>query len=257
MKPCPRSFPNKKFRNILLRTGLLSITPRGPKLCAVFVILFVVWITYIASFCGDLLDLDCWRGERVSIVETSSLSNHYDPSVAGQEILVYDFAGVRSLKFGSIHNVRQATAVIGDPDIFTIPVLCHMAAAILCLPSGPPRRVLIFGMGGGALPAFVQKQFPAAHIDVVDLEPEVVRLALAHFNVRQTASLDVTIADGRRWVDALPAGGLPAAARYDIVVQACTSPRSRVICRLGSPRSDLITAWQGIADPAPPSTARD
>eukprot|EP00291_Cryptomonas_curvata_P011338 CAMPEP_0172203826 /NCGR_PEP_ID=MMETSP1050-20130122/31535_1 /TAXON_ID=233186 /ORGANISM="Cryptomonas curvata, Strain CCAP979/52" /LENGTH=125 /DNA_ID=CAMNT_0012882155 /DNA_START=150 /DNA_END=523 /DNA_ORIENTATION=+ len=125
------------------------------------------------------MDADCWRGEMVSTVETSKLSNSYDPSVAGQSIIVYDFAGVRSLKFGSMHNVRQATAVIGDPDIFTIPVLCHMAAAIMALCPVPPRRVLIFGMGGGAIAAFLQKQYPAAHLDIVDLEPEVVRLALA------------------------------------------------------------------------------
>jgi spermidine synthase len=98
----------------------------------------------------------------------------------------------------------------------------HMAAAILVLCPAPPRRVLIFGMGGGAIPAFVQKQFPSAMLDVVDLEPEVVRLALAHFNLRRGPLLNVTLADGRRWVDALPAAGLPAAARYDLVVQdAC------------------------------------
>ena len=193
-----------------------------PKIFAVLFFLLFVLTVYILNFCGDLMDADCWRGERVSVVETATLSNNYDPSVAGQTILVYDFAGVRSLKFGSIHNVRQATAVLGDPDIFTIPVLCHMAAAILVLSPAPPRRVLIFGMGGGAIPAFVQKQFPHAHIDIVDLDPQVVRLAFAHFNVRRTPALNVTIADGRRWLDAIPAAGLPVAARYDVVVQdAC------------------------------------
>ena len=128
---------------------------RRPALAVCGVLLLVLaWVLYTAAVCRS--DGDCWLGERVRMVSESALSPHYDPGEANQRILIYDFAGVRSLKFGSLTHVRQATAVVGDSNKFTMPISCHMAAAVLVLCPLPPKRILIFGMGGGMLPAYVQ-----------------------------------------------------------------------------------------------------
>lgn len=144
--------------------------------------------------------------------------------------------------------MRQSSAVLGDPDIFTMPVACHLAAAILTLCDQPPKRVLIFGMGGGMLPAFVQHHFPDAHITVVDLEKEVVRLALDHFNVKKTKSLETVISDGRRWMNAFVQGGLPASQRYDLIIQdACAGhPCSLVTAEAYAAYRDAALTDRGI-----------
>lgn len=170
------------------------------------------------------------------MVAESHLSSNYDPDEANNRILIYDFAGVRTLKFGSLSHVRQAAAVVGDTNRFTMPIACHLAAAVLVLSAQPPKRILIFGMGGGMLPAFVQHQFQKAHITVVDLEKEVVSLALEHFNVKSSPQLEVVISDGRRWLNQLPERGVPADQRYDLIIQdACAGhPCSLVtveVCR--------------------------
>ena len=182
--------------------------------------LVALWAVYTLATCG--FDGDCWLGERVRMVAESHLSSSYDPSEASSRILIYDFAGVRTLKFGSLSHVRQSSAIIGDTNKFTMPIACHLAAAVLVLAARPPTRILIFGMGGGMLPAFVQQQYQKAHITVVDLENEVVRMALEHFNVKSSSDLEVVISDGRRWLDQLPDGGVPADQRYDLIIQdAC------------------------------------
>ena len=171
----PRSVGAKGKRGSPLWAGSGRCPQRRPWLagCAG---LLLVWVLYTWAACGS--DGDCWLGERVRMVTESTLSANYDSDEARNKILVYDFAGVRTLKFGSLSHVRQSSAILGDANKFTMPIACHLAAAVLVLCPQPPKRVLIFGMGGGMLPAFVQHQFPNAYLTVVDLEREVVRLAL-------------------------------------------------------------------------------
>jgi spermidine synthase len=234
-----RSADAKGKRRRMLWAELQRCLPRRSGLagCAGVVLL---WVLYTWAVCG--LDGDCWLGERVRMVTDSKLSANYDPDEARNKILIYDFAGVRTLKFGSLSHVRQSTAVLGDADKFTMPVACHLAAAVLVLCPQPPKRVLIFGMGGGMLPAFVQHQFSNTHLTVVDLEREVVRLALEYFNVKASSRLEVVISDGRKWIDKLPRDGLAVHERYDLIIQdACA----------GHPCS-LVTSegYQGLRDRA-------
>jgi len=112
-----------------------------------FAVVALLWVLYTWAACGS--DGDCWLGERVVMVTESKLSANYDPDEAGKKIMIYDFAGVRTLKFGSLSHVRQASAILGDATKFTMPIACHLAAAVLVLCPKPPNRVLIFGMGGG------------------------------------------------------------------------------------------------------------
>eukprot|EP00802_Teleaulax_amphioxeia_P020773 Tamp_21073.p1 GENE.Tamp_21073~~Tamp_21073.p1 ORF type:complete len:370 (-),score=44.90 Tamp_21073:15-1124(-) len=231
----PRSVGAKGKRGSPLWAELGRCPQRRPWLagCAG---LLLLWVLYTWAACGS--DGDCWLGERVRMVTESTLSANYDSDEARNKILVYDFAGVRTLKFGS--HVRQSSAILGDANKFTMPIACHLAAAVLVLCPQPPKRVLIFGMGGGMLPAFVQHQFPNAYLTVVDLEREVVRLALEHFNVKKSSRLEVEISDGRKWIDKLPRDGLAVNERYDLIIQdACA----------GRPCS-LVTAegYQGLRD---------
>ena len=136
----------KGKRRRQLCAEMRACPPRRPWLFS-FAVVALLWVLYTWAACGS--DGDCWLGERVVMVTESKLSANYDPDEAGKKIMIYDFAGVRTLKFGSLSHVRQASAILGDATKFTMPIACHLAAAVLVLCPKPPNRVLIFGMGGG------------------------------------------------------------------------------------------------------------
>ena len=44
-----------------------------------------------------------------------------------------------------------------------------------------PQNVLIVGLGGGSLPRALAAMLPATHIDVVEIDPAVTRVARSYF----------------------------------------------------------------------------
>lgn len=65
-----------------------------------------------------------------------------------------------------------------------------------------PRRILVVGLGGGAMPMFLRTVVPEAHIDVVDIDPDVVTVAKDYFGFREDERLRAHVADGRGFVEA-------------------------------------------------------
>ena len=77
-----------------------------------------------------------------------------------------------------------------------------------------PRRILVLGLGGGALSNYFYGRMPGLELDAVDIDPEVVRLAQAFFAV-PTADprYRVHVADARLFLQRAP-----AEARWDMIV---------------------------------------
>jgi spermidine synthase len=73
------------------------------------------------------------------------------------------------------------------------------------------KKVLIVGLGGGSIPKKLQKEFPSMEIDVVEIDPEVVRIARSHFNVRETKNLRLHAQDGRMFLTRTP-------HQYDVIM---------------------------------------
>lgn len=63
-----------------------------------------------------------------------------------------------------------------------------------------PRRLLVIGLGGGTLIRLFHARLPHAHIDVVEIDPEVVRLAEAWFGIVPGPRLRVITDDGVRFI---------------------------------------------------------
>jgi spermidine synthase len=59
------------------------------------------------------------------------------------------------------------------------------------------KNILIIGLGGGSIPKRLQKTFPSLQIDVVEIDPEVVRIARDQFSVRESKNLRLHTQDGR------------------------------------------------------------
>jgi len=123
----------------------------------------------------------------------------YEKASAYSTIVVTDEGdGMRALRFGR-NGVRQSLVKQGDPDYLGLPYT-QVALAGLAL-TGDPRRILVVGLGGGTLPAFLHRHYPDATIDAVDIDPEVVFVAKEFFGFRENERLRVHIADGRKFIE--------------------------------------------------------
>ena len=59
-----------------------------------------------------------------------------------------------------------------------------------------PARVLVVGLGGGSLPNYIHAAFPLSNVHVVELDPQVARVAADQFAFRPDERLTVTTGDG-------------------------------------------------------------
>jgi spermidine synthase len=63
-----------------------------------------------------------------------------------------------------------------------------------------PARVLVIGLGGGSIPLALAELYPQAHIDVVEIDEAVVRVAERFFSFTETERLQVAVSDARVFV---------------------------------------------------------
>ena len=89
----------------------------------------------------------------------------------------------------------------------------RMAMAALLL-NPQPDSILVAGLGGGTLPDALADLLPEARIDVVEVDPAVVRAAQRHFGFRESERMRVHVADARVFAKRALARG----ARYDLLI---------------------------------------
>ncbi len=108
--------------------------------------------------------------------------------------------GLRTLHFGSawIQGAMQVDA----PWALALEYTRTMMACLLLREAQHfPRRVLLIGLGAGALTKFLYRHCPDAHLTVVELEPEVVEVARTSFQLPpDDARLRVVIGEGADYV---------------------------------------------------------
>ena len=119
-------------------------------------------------------------------------------STFGTIVVVDEADGTRALRFGR-HGARQSAWRPDDPEHLVLPYVEVVLTGLALSPD--PRRILVVGLGGGTLPSFLHRHYPAAHIDVVDIDPEVVDVARKYFGFREDAKLRAHVADGRKFIE--------------------------------------------------------
>lgn len=116
-----------------------------------------------------------------------------------REVLVYETGGVRCMCFTrqcrlgrqSCHDTRQPNRIV-----MNYPRM--MLASLYVEPR--PRSVLIIGLGGGTVPRLLSQLLPQARIDVVEIDPAVVRVASRYFDFAASERLRVIESDARVYV---------------------------------------------------------
>src|SRR5690348_15349887 len=125
----------------------------------------------------------------------------YDKASAYNNIIVTeDDDGLRVLRFERA-GARQSIAKPGDPTYlgFAYTRTAFVALGLVA----EPRRIMIVGLGGGTMPMFLHHYYPAATIDVVDIDPEVVNVSKEYFGFREDETLHAHIGDGRKFVESV------------------------------------------------------
>ena len=104
----------------------------------------------------------------------------------------------------------QSRINIREPDDLVLIYSKMMVAALLLNPM--PKRILLIGLGGGTLSNFMNRLYPQAFIDVVEIDRKVIDLAKKFFNLNEKSNYRVHQEDGRRFAQNMLGKGA-----YDLI----------------------------------------
>lgn len=149
-----------------------------------------------------------WRPLLLSailVVLTSSVAIAAEPKLIHERSSKYskilvadDDRGLRTLYFDDL-STRQSVIKIGDPEHLELAYTRTMLVGLAV--HDKPQRVLVVGLGGGTLPAWLHRHFPRTLVDVVEIDPEVVDVAKKFFNFRPDEKLKAHVQDGRKFIE--------------------------------------------------------
>ena len=130
-----------------------------------------------------------------------------------REVLVYENGDVRCMCFTRNCRVgRQSCLDTRHPNRMVMHYPQLMLGALYVNPA--PRSVLIIGLGGGTLPRALRQLLPDVRIDVVEIDPAVVRVANRYFDFAASDKTRVIESDGRVYVKR----ALRTEQRYDLIM---------------------------------------
>src|SRR5690349_21786145 len=130
-----------------------------------------------------------------------------------REVLVYENGDVRCMCFTRSCRVgRQSCINTKYPDRMVMHYPQMMLGALYV--NSAPQSVLIVGLGGGTLPRALRQLLPNVKIDVVEIDPAVVRVAHRYFDFASSDKTRVIETDGRVYVKR----ALRAGQHYDLIM---------------------------------------
>jgi spermidine synthase len=130
-----------------------------------------------------------------------------------REVLVYESGDVRCMCFTRHCRVgRQSCMDKRNPDRIVMNYPKMMLGALFVNPA--PRSVLVIGLGGGTIPRALRQLLPETRIDVVEIDPAVVRVASRYFGFEPGDKTQVIESDGRVYVKRT----LRGTQRYDLIM---------------------------------------
>ncbi|MDG4549046.1 MAG: fused MFS/spermidine synthase [Candidatus Contendobacter sp.] len=130
-----------------------------------------------------------------------------------RNILVYEEDEQRCMSFTRNHQTaRQSCQSLDDPSQFVFSYTKMMMGALYLNPR--PGSILIVGLGGGVLPTALSRMFPDAGIDIVEIDPAVVKVARQFFGFNPGSNVRVFEEDGRVFVKRAGRSN----RRYDLIM---------------------------------------
>ncbi|MDS4031439.1 MAG: fused MFS/spermidine synthase [Candidatus Contendobacter sp.] len=130
-----------------------------------------------------------------------------------RNILIYEEDEQRCMSF-TRHNqtARQSCQSLDDPNQFVFSYTKMMMGALYLNPH--PKSILIVGLGGGILPTALSRMLPDTRIDIVEIDPAVVKVARQFFGFNPGSNVRVFEEDGRVFIKRAGRSD----RRYDLVM---------------------------------------
>ncbi len=114
-------------------------------------------------------------------------------------IYVFKEGPIITLTFG--HNRALYTETVYDTrDELALPSRYTRYMTAVLAYAGDVDRILEIGFGGGRTAWYLHRTMPDLEVTSVELDPEVFELAKRHFGVRLERNFNVSIEDGRRYI---------------------------------------------------------
>jgi spermidine synthase len=127
-------------------------------------------------------------------------------------ITVFENNGTRCLRFNSQTDTQQSCYSLQNPETIIFECNKMMLGSLYLRPN--PRRILMIGLGGGTMASALNRILPDARLDVVELDPAMVRVAKEYFSFRPNAKTRVVEQDGRVFVKR----AIERGDKYDLVI---------------------------------------
>ena len=116
-----------------------------------------------------------------------------------REVLVYQTGDMRCMCFTRSCRIGRQTCVdMKQPRHIVFSYPQFMLASLYVNPR--PRTILLIGLGGGTLPRAINELLPEAQLDVVEIDPAVIRVAKDFFGFAENKATHVIESDGRVYV---------------------------------------------------------
>lgn len=130
-----------------------------------------------------------------------------------RDVLVYDAGAIRCMCFTRDCRIgRQTCMDVKRPERIVMNYPQMMLAALFVKPQ--PQSVLIIGLGGGTIPRALSTFVPHARIDVIEIDPAVIRVAKQYFGFKESTNIKTIALDGRVYVKQ----ALREKRKYDMVM---------------------------------------
>ncbi|MGB9798046.1 MAG: spermidine synthase, partial [bacterium] len=171
---------------ILVFLGLLLL-PFRSKILLIFLLLSPLARAWY------LVDLNTFR-----VIETKESLYHYILIGEDKDWRVMQFN--RTIQSG-VSKKDNITSIAPYTDGFHLGLVFNPEA----------KDVLFIGCGGATGPRQFRKFYPNLQIDIVELDPEVVRMAKKYFNLKEDEKLKVYVEDGRVYLNR-------SRKKYDIII---------------------------------------
>jgi predicted O-methyltransferase YrrM len=115
---------------------------------------------------------------------------------AYNDIFVVKYQNLLTMTFHQRRYYFQESQInLADPD--DLPMLYVRTLSMATMYPQDVKRVLILGLGGGAMSTYLGRFLPDATIDTVELDPGVIDTAKKYFGVRETSEVHFIESDGR------------------------------------------------------------
>ena len=116
-----------------------------------------------------------------------------------RNILVEDKNDLRCLKFNvKSTKTQQSCFLKSEPKKLVFNYTKLLMTSLLFNPQ--PERILIIGLGGGTMSNTLAELYPNSHIDNIEIDPAVVKVARNYFSFYENDKIKTYTQDGRIFV---------------------------------------------------------